>query len=278
MPHVSEYRVQPDHAGHDRLLVAALAAGDLAGTDRDHALDLTRSCSACAELHDDLVAIARATAVVPPPVAARPRDFQLTPADAARLRRAGLRQFVPSLGAARLGASRQLGVGLAALGLVGLLIGNTPLLPLGSASSPAAGSAGLAAPEAGGNPPATTNRDTTLMPVAAGSAPAASAAAAGNIVGTTDAASPAASGDDRTAAEQAASPAPQFDAGSSGTGAGSAGGPKAIASQAEPNTLSTGVPPGEPSPFRPLNVVFALAVLAGLAILVRSAIRGRTRS
>jgi hypothetical protein len=38
------------------------------------------------------------------------------------------------------------------------------------------------------------------------------------------------------------------------------------------------VPPGEPSPFRPLNVVFALAVLAGLAILVRSAIRGRTRS
>jgi hypothetical protein len=89
MPHVSEYRVQPDHAGHDRLLVAALAAGDLAGTDRDHALDLTRSCSACAELHDDLVAIARATAVVPPPVAARPRDFQLTPADAARLRRVG---------------------------------------------------------------------------------------------------------------------------------------------------------------------------------------------
>src|SRR3954451_12224995 len=86
MPHVSDVRAtSPDHARHDLLLVAALAAGDTSGTDRDRALDLTRSCAACAELHDDLVAIARATASVPPPIADRPRDFQLTPADAARL-------------------------------------------------------------------------------------------------------------------------------------------------------------------------------------------------
>ena len=86
MPHVSEHHVLPQHDAHDPLLVAALAAGDLAGTDRDHAVALIRSCVSCAELHDDLVAISRATAAVPPPFAKAPREFQLTPADAARLR------------------------------------------------------------------------------------------------------------------------------------------------------------------------------------------------
>ena len=85
MPHVSEVRAT-DHDRHDPMLVAALAAGDLAGTDRDQAIALTASCAECAALHDDLVAIARATASVPPPIRAPARDFRLTPEQAASLR------------------------------------------------------------------------------------------------------------------------------------------------------------------------------------------------
>ena len=90
MPHVSEFHALP-HDRHDRLVVAALAAGDLAGNDRDQALALTASCADCARLHADLIAIARATATLPPPIAATGRDFRLTPAQAADLRRTGWR-------------------------------------------------------------------------------------------------------------------------------------------------------------------------------------------
>ena len=79
MPHASE-----QHAQHDPLLVVSLAAGDLTGTDRDRAAALIAACADCALLHDDLLAIARATAALP--TAVRPRDFQLTPEQAARLR------------------------------------------------------------------------------------------------------------------------------------------------------------------------------------------------
>src|SRR5689334_7144368 len=93
MPHVPTV-ISTDHDRHDPLLVAALAAGDLAGTDRDQAVALIRSCADCAALHDDLQAIARATASVPPPITTLHRDFRLTPADAARLRPAGWRRFL----------------------------------------------------------------------------------------------------------------------------------------------------------------------------------------
>ena len=65
MPNQADVRAT-SHARHDTLLVAALAAGDLAGTDRDHATELIETCADCATLHDDLVAIARATASAPP--------------------------------------------------------------------------------------------------------------------------------------------------------------------------------------------------------------------
>src|SRR5688572_29205323 len=100
MPHSREVR-PTSHDAHDSVLVAALAADDLVGTERDQALDLTRSCSDCALLHDDLRAIARATASAPPPIADRPRDFRLTPADAARLRPNGWRRFVVAVQDAR---------------------------------------------------------------------------------------------------------------------------------------------------------------------------------
>jgi hypothetical protein len=138
MPHVSE-----PHAQHDPLLVASLAAGDLAGTDRDRASALIADCADCASLHSDLLAIARATAALPPVRA--PRDFTLSPEQAAALRPVGWRRLVAAIGGSRPLMSRQLGIGLATIGLAGLLVSTLPGIQLGStASAPMAAPAGSA--------------------------------------------------------------------------------------------------------------------------------------
>lgn len=127
------------HARHDRLLVAALAAGDLAGADRDRAAVLVRDCRDCRTLHDDLISIARATAALP--AAVRPRDFQLTDEQAARLGAPGWRRLVGAFAGPRLAVTRQLGVGLTTLGIAGLLLSAVPSLPFaagGAASAPSA--------------------------------------------------------------------------------------------------------------------------------------------
>ena len=141
MPHSREVRAT-SHDRHDSTVVAALAADDLAGTDRDQALELTRSCADCALLHADLRALARATASAPPPFASRQRDFRLTPDDAARLRPAGWRRLVAALSRPPSGLTRNLGVGLATLGLAGLLIGNVRVDLGSSAAAPATTSGG----------------------------------------------------------------------------------------------------------------------------------------
>ncbi len=142
MPHVPEV-VSTSHDRHDSMLVAALAAGDLAGTERDQAIALTSSCADCASLHADLLAIAKATVSVPPPIAAPNRDFRLTAEQAADLRRTGWRRFLPA-GSASRSLTRPLGVALATFGIVGLLIGSFPL-GFGSGSS-AGGPTSAAAP------------------------------------------------------------------------------------------------------------------------------------
>jgi len=131
MPHVSE-----PHAQHDPLLVVSLAAGDITAAERNRATSLIADCAACATLHDDLLAIARATATLPP--APRPRDFQLTPEQAARLRPGGWRRFVAAFASPRLAMTRQLGVGLTTLGLAGLLVSVLPTVQLGMGGSAAA--------------------------------------------------------------------------------------------------------------------------------------------
>lgn len=128
MPPVSETHVQ-----HDPLLVASLAAGDLAGADRDHAAAQIASCADCATLHADLIAIARATAVLPPAVA--PRDFTLSPEQAAALRPTGWRRLVAAMSGSRPLMSRQLGIGLATIGLAGLLVSVLPTVQLGSSAA-----------------------------------------------------------------------------------------------------------------------------------------------
>ena len=265
MPHSREVRAT-SHDRHDPLLVAALAAGDLAGTDRGQALDLTRSCVDCAVLHDDLIVLARATASTPPPLMSRPRDFQLTPADAARLRPGGWRRLVAAFSGARSGVTRPLGVGLATLGLAGLLIGNVQLSLGGSAATPAAAGAGqesserqtmVSAPAAA---PDASNRLGATNFDAAGQPGAAAAASAAPPVRTNVQAGPASSGND------------------SATGG-------AIVPPASTKTTTTEqfAPDPEPmssvatsEPFRPLNLLFGGALVLGLGLLVVSRLRSRS--
>lgn len=129
------------HDGHDRHLVAALAADDLEPIVRSEAETLVASCDDCADLLADLRLIARATAALPD--VPRTRDFRLTAADAARLQPSGWRALLDALGGARASFSRPLAVGLTTIGLVGLLATTIP-----GALGGLDGSAG-AAPEAG---------------------------------------------------------------------------------------------------------------------------------
>jgi hypothetical protein len=142
MPHESE-----QHAQHDPLVVVSFAAGDLTGADRDLAASLIAACADCATLHDDLLAIARATAALPP--ATRPRDFQLSPEQAARLRPAGWRRFVAAFASPQLAMTRQLGIGLTTIGLAGLLVSVLPTVQLGIGGSAAAPAGAPAAAPAG---------------------------------------------------------------------------------------------------------------------------------
>ena len=138
-------RFPPFHAEHDPLLVAAFAAGDLGGADREVAELLTSACAECALLAADLWAIATATAALPPRT--RPRDFALSPRDAARLQGRGWRRRLGVLGGPRSTALRPLATGLTTLGIAGLLLAAMPPIQLGgAAAAPAGGIAPAAAP------------------------------------------------------------------------------------------------------------------------------------
>ena len=130
------------HDGHDLELVARAAAGELDAREVEAARLAIAGCGACAALEADLRAIAAATRDLGAPGEATsiraPRDFRLSPADAARLRRHG------ALGLARPsawvgGRARGLGGALATLGLVGLLVSTGLPGFSGGAASPSAG-------------------------------------------------------------------------------------------------------------------------------------------
>lgn len=119
-----------DHAAHDLFLVASLAGGDLSDVRRDEALRIVQTCGDCAELEADLRAIAVATRDLPVPL--RPRDFSLSPEDAARLRRQGWRRTLHALAGPRFALAAPLGGAFASLGVAGLLLASIPGIPLGS--------------------------------------------------------------------------------------------------------------------------------------------------
>jgi len=169
------------HALHEEELVAALAAGALEAEDdepdRRRAQGLVARCPACRALHDDIAAIraaARADATGSIPA---PRDFRLTADDAIRL--GGTVRVPRSIGAVRrlLAAfARPVGASLAAMGLVGILVGSAALGMGGVASAPAQDNAvtgGAVAPAATGG--SVTEGEPAVAPAAtksAGEAPA----------------------------------------------------------------------------------------------------------
>jgi hypothetical protein len=109
---------------HDETLIARLAAGDLTEAEARDARALVASCPACAQLETDLRSIIAATAGLPAP--RRTRDFRLTHADAARLRRTGWRRLLGRFGDPRLAFTRPLATGLVALGIAGLVFASAP--------------------------------------------------------------------------------------------------------------------------------------------------------
>ncbi|HEU0244116.1 MAG TPA: hypothetical protein VFQ75_09440 [Candidatus Limnocylindrales bacterium] len=277
MPHI------PDtlHDAHDLELVAAYAAGDAEGPALDEATALVASCTECAALHHDLRAIAAAMPELPAP--ARPRDFRLTPEQAASLRPGGIRGLLAAFSGPRFAFATPLGTGLAALGIVGILVASGGFASGGASSvgpeavtiqaapdrelaSDAAANGPAASAAAGAAPAETPSAGVDTM---GGAAPAPSAAAASEApVGpeaseappSQAAATPAPSPDDRYLANAAPSP------GSSATG-------DLPAAAIEPGpSIVESVPPADATtvgqaPIGPWPMVATAALLVGLGLV-----------
>src|SRR5688572_7059594 len=179
----------PQHSQHDPFLIAQYAADDLRPSERSRATEMIEACRECASLAADLRAIASATAALPP-IAAR-RDFRLTDADAARLRRGAWRRRFGFLTSPRFAFTQPLGLGLATIGLAGLLIsgGAFGTMSTGGAASAPGAEIQAPVPAAGGATGDTTiaatddasgraGLEATAAPATAAPAAAAPAAAA----------------------------------------------------------------------------------------------------
>jgi hypothetical protein len=149
------------HDTHDRLLIAARAAGDLTGRDLDRAELLLAACDHCRTLLAELRAIAEVTRHLP--AAPRPPalDFRLTPDRAASLARGHRwRQFLRPFGRTGIGAVRPLAATFTTLGVAGLLLAALPMLP-------SAGSATFQAVPAGSSEARDADHETfalTMLP------------------------------------------------------------------------------------------------------------------
>jgi hypothetical protein len=170
-PDQAELAAIARHALHDEELIAAFAAGDLDdANEQDRARALVDRCSMCRDLKRDLAVIrtavkAAGTATERAATMAAPRDFRLSPEDAARLlpgspivrvaRRLGWRARL-DLGIAAFG--RPVGAAMATFGVAGLLIGS---LTFGGAPaslfSVQSGGGATSAPGAEGIGPAATS-------------------------------------------------------------------------------------------------------------------------
>jgi hypothetical protein len=159
------HQSNPDHANHDLALIAGHAAGDLAVSERISAETLLQSCTDCADLRRDLIAIAAATRALPT-AATAPRDFRLDAAQAARLRHGSwLRTILRPFGAAQSGV-RPMAAALTSLGLAGLLV--TTILP-GLFGGSAASAPATERDRVAAGLPAATSAPAAQQPVAPGS-------------------------------------------------------------------------------------------------------------
>jgi hypothetical protein len=131
------------HDSHEPLDIAAFAAGDLEGPDRDRVRRLVEACGGCRALHADLIAIASATRADPPAVLPRTADFRLTDGDVARLANP-LGRLRAWLAGPRGAITTPLAAGLATLGIAAILVSGVPFATTTSDD----GGAPAAAPEA----------------------------------------------------------------------------------------------------------------------------------
>ena len=247
-------RTAASHSNHDELLIVRLFGGDVDDHERAIALDLLGECEDCAALFADLGATADATAALLVP--ARPRDFTLTEADAARLRKArrGLGFF------SALRRTRALGGSLVALGLVGIVATASLGILGGTAGTSGAASgdyrlaneAATAAPAGTSAPVAMGAVDQASVSAVPALAPLGASPAASAAIGVQD--STATTGPDSKAVPPVPAPSGQV---ASGDGAGSPDG-QTLAVQ----TTSTGLD---------ARLVwlggFGLLLLAGLGVL-----------
>lgn len=150
-----------DHAGHDRLVIAALAAGDAVGREREAAQALISTCDACQLLHDDLRSITASIRALAPVSVAVDRDFRLTADDARRLMRGGwFRRLVRPFGEVRRSVIQPAAGALMALGLAAIVLSGPSLMLFGGASG--------AAPEAALSPSRGASAQDLASPSASG--------------------------------------------------------------------------------------------------------------
>ncbi|HEY8239353.1 MAG TPA: hypothetical protein VIF63_07940 [Candidatus Limnocylindrales bacterium] len=132
------------HALHDEELIAGFAVDGLDDdADIAKAKSLVERCAACRDLFVDVQAISGALRVEARRTIAAPRDFQLSVDDARRLGGTiSPRGFVRNLRRAMVSFGRPIGASMAALGIVGVLVGSFSFGGLGAAGAPTAGNPG----------------------------------------------------------------------------------------------------------------------------------------
>ena len=124
------------HDRHDRLLVAASAAGDLAGPEVARAEGLLATCPDCQALHAELRAIAAATRNLPAPIRPPAIDFRISPDRAAELARGGLWwRLLRPFGRPGSSTIRPLAAAFTTLGLAGLMLAALPTIQMGGSSA-----------------------------------------------------------------------------------------------------------------------------------------------
>lgn len=139
-----------EHAHHDELLVARLAAGDLETAEAAAAERQLAACAACRELQADLRAIARSLAAdLPRP--RRRRDFRLSADEAQRLRGSTIRRLLAPLAAPDLRFLQPLAAAAVAIGLALVVVDALPFAPP-EAPAPAAATMAAAPEETPGAP------------------------------------------------------------------------------------------------------------------------------
>jgi len=249
-----------NHARHDLELVAAYAAGEATGADLQRAERLLDACDLCVGVARELRAITFALQELPSAgsmtdLPAAPRDFRLTLEQAATLRPASIVgpiapvvRWTDRLFAGIAAFGRPVGASLAALGIVGLLVGAGTLGGFGAGASatsaPAAPQAAVAGPTAAAAPADNGG--------AAGIVPAATKGAGDSI--------------------EFGAAATDRSRGLAGGGAGTATGPAATLDHA--STANPSVVAEQPSPTMWLVLISGAALAGGLGLIVIATRRG----